>query len=37
MLLDRLVIVSAKIDIACLQRALFVVVARPGRAGKCWR
>jgi hypothetical protein len=33
-LLDRLVIASAKIDIACLQRALFVVVARLGRAGK---
>jgi hypothetical protein len=27
-------IASAKIDIACLQRALFVGGSRPGRAGK---
>jgi hypothetical protein len=33
-LADRLEIASAKIDIACLQRALFVGVAGPGLAGK---
>jgi hypothetical protein len=33
-LLGPLEIASAKIDIASLQRALFVGVARPGPAGK---
>jgi hypothetical protein len=33
-LLGPLKIASAKIDIACLQRALFVGVSRPGPAGK---
>jgi hypothetical protein len=33
-LADRLEIASAKVDIACLQRALFVAVAGPGLAGK---
>ena len=33
-LVGPLKIASAKIDIACLQRALFVGGSRPGRAGK---
>jgi hypothetical protein len=33
-LVDRLEIASAKIDVACLQRALFVGVSRPGLAGR---
>jgi hypothetical protein len=34
-LVDRLKITSAKIDIACLQHAMFVGVSRPGPACKC--